>query len=104
MSPRFSSSDIHGVALDLINTILTKLESAGSPEKVAENDFLMKCKCRLVHIIAWLYDHSRRHENHYDRPTIACCYWVRADTPAASWNPWRYLQKPEQSQFRPVYL
>ena len=41
---RFKPEDIQPFSAELIGTILTKLESAGSPEKVAENDFMMKCK------------------------------------------------------------
>ena len=41
---RFKPEDIQPFSAELIDTILTKLESAGSPEKVAENDFMMKCK------------------------------------------------------------
>lgn len=44
----FLPDDIKGVAPGLINTIFTKLESAGSPEKVAENEFLIKCAMRVI--------------------------------------------------------
>ncbi|KAG1763112.1 CAS/CSE protein [Suillus occidentalis] len=40
----FSQADIHDLAADLLNALLNKIESAGPPEKVAENDHLMKCK------------------------------------------------------------
>jgi len=41
---RFSQADIHDIAADLLNALLSKIEVAGPPEKVAENDHLMKCK------------------------------------------------------------
>lgn len=41
---RFSQADIHDLAADLLNALLSKIEAAGPPEKVAENDHLMKCK------------------------------------------------------------
>jgi hypothetical protein len=40
----FKPEDIQPFTAELIDTVLTKLESAGSPEKVAENDFMMKCE------------------------------------------------------------
>ncbi|KAJ8595722.1 Cse1-domain-containing protein [Rhizopogon salebrosus TDB-379] len=40
----FSQADIHDLAADLLNALLSKIEAAGPPEKVAENDHLMKCK------------------------------------------------------------
>ena len=47
-SCRFSPADVQSLAPGLINVILTKLRSAGNPEKVAENDFLMKCEISPV--------------------------------------------------------
>jgi hypothetical protein len=40
----FKPEDIQSFSGELIDTVLAKLESAGSPEKLAENDFMMKCK------------------------------------------------------------
>lgn len=34
---------MHDFAAELLNTVLKKIEGAGTPEKVAENDHLMKC-------------------------------------------------------------
>ncbi|KAG6331701.1 hypothetical protein ID866_7388 [Astraeus odoratus] len=44
----FSQADVHDFAADLLSAILTKIEGAGSPEKVAENDHLMKCAMRII--------------------------------------------------------
>ncbi|KAH7910550.1 CAS/CSE protein [Hygrophoropsis aurantiaca] len=44
----FSQADIHDFAPDLLNAVLSKIEAAGSPEKVAENDHLMKCAMRVI--------------------------------------------------------
>jgi hypothetical protein len=40
---RFTQADIHDIAPSLLDAILTKIEAAGSAEKMAENDHLMKC-------------------------------------------------------------
>jgi exportin-2 (importin alpha re-exporter) len=40
---RFSSADVQPFALQLLNVLLTKIENQQSPERVAENDFLMRC-------------------------------------------------------------
>lgn len=42
--PRFSQADIHDFAPQLIDVLLSRLEASTTPEKVAENDHLMKCK------------------------------------------------------------
>jgi exportin-2 (importin alpha re-exporter) len=44
----FSQADIHDLAADLLNALLNKIEAAGAPEKVAENDHLMKCAMRII--------------------------------------------------------
>ncbi|KAF9463182.1 CAS/CSE protein [Collybia nuda] len=44
----FAQADIHDLAPTLIEELLSKIESAGSAEKVAENDHLMKCVMRVI--------------------------------------------------------
>ncbi|RDB24273.1 Importin alpha re-exporter [Hypsizygus marmoreus] len=44
----FAQADIHDIAPDLVDALLTKIESAGTAEKVAENDHLMKCVMRVI--------------------------------------------------------
>lgn len=44
----FSQADIHDIAADLLNALLSKIEAASLPEKVAENDHLMKCAMRII--------------------------------------------------------
>ncbi|KAG1767590.1 CAS/CSE protein [Suillus placidus] len=44
----FSQTDIHDLAADLLDALLNKIEAAGPPEKVAENDHLMKCAMRII--------------------------------------------------------
>ena len=39
----FGQADIHEFALNLVESLLAKIESAGTAEKIAENDHLMKC-------------------------------------------------------------
>ena len=40
---RFSSADVQPFAAQLLNVILTKIGVQNSPERTAENDFLMRC-------------------------------------------------------------
>ncbi|KAF8063522.1 CAS/CSE protein [Lyophyllum atratum] len=44
----FAQADIHEFAAELVDALLTKMESAGTAEKVAENDHLMKCVMRVI--------------------------------------------------------
>ncbi|KAJ7050487.1 importin alpha re-exporter [Mycena amicta] len=44
----FAQADIHDFAADLVVALLMKIQSAGTPEKVAENDHLMKCTMRVI--------------------------------------------------------
>lgn len=48
----FQPEDIQPFSGELIDTVLNKLESAGNPEKVAENDFMMKCK-EFLWLFSW---------------------------------------------------
>ncbi|KAI0684913.1 Cse1-domain-containing protein [Cytidiella melzeri] len=44
----FSQADVHEFARPLVDALLKKVEQAGTPEKVAENDYLMKCVMRVI--------------------------------------------------------
>ncbi|KAJ2925300.1 hypothetical protein H1R20_g11761, partial [Candolleomyces eurysporus] len=44
----FSQADIHDSAAELLNALLGKVEAGGTPEKIAENDHLMKCAMRVI--------------------------------------------------------
>ncbi|THV04546.1 importin alpha re-exporter [Dendrothele bispora CBS 962.96] len=44
----FSQADVRDSAADLLNALLSKLESANTPQKLAENDHLMKCIMRVI--------------------------------------------------------
>ncbi len=44
LSTSFSQADVHEFAPALIDALLRKVEQPGTPEKIAENDYLMKCK------------------------------------------------------------
>ena len=44
LSCRFNQADVRDIAQSIIDAILAKVESAGTPEKIAENDYLMKCE------------------------------------------------------------
>lgn len=45
---RFSQADVHEFAPALIDALLRKVEQGSSPEKVAENDYLMKCTFKSI--------------------------------------------------------
>lgn len=45
---RFTYVDVKPFALTLIDVLLRKVESAGTPEKVAENDLVMRCKVLTI--------------------------------------------------------
>ncbi|KAI0714440.1 armadillo-type protein [Cerioporus squamosus] len=44
----FTQADVHEVAPQLLDALLSKIEKAPTPEKVAENDYLMKCVMRVI--------------------------------------------------------
>ncbi|GBE78774.1 Importin-alpha re-exporter [Sparassis crispa] len=44
----FSQADVQDIAPPLLDALLSKIEKAGTPEKVAENDYLMKCVMRVI--------------------------------------------------------
>ncbi|KAF8635563.1 hypothetical protein AX15_000213 [Amanita polypyramis BW_CC] len=44
----FAQADIHDSAAPLVNVLLGRIESTASPDKVAENDHLMKCIMRVI--------------------------------------------------------
>ncbi|KAI9001554.1 Cse1-domain-containing protein [Trametes punicea] len=44
----FSSADIKDIAPQTLDALLSKIEKAPTPEKVAENDYLMKCAMRVI--------------------------------------------------------
>ncbi|KAH7097236.1 importin alpha re-exporter [Auriculariales sp. MPI-PUGE-AT-0066] len=46
--PLFEPSDVQGFASGIIDALFTRIEAGGSPQKVAENDFLMKCVMRII--------------------------------------------------------
>ena len=64
---RFSQADIHEFAPALIDALLKKVEQGGSAEKVAENDYLMKCtldplpRCAVVRLILRRCDAGDHH-------------------------------------------
>jgi exportin-2 (importin alpha re-exporter) len=45
---RFAQADVHDFAQGLLDALLTKIEAGVSPERVAENDYLMKCEYGLT--------------------------------------------------------
>ncbi|KAH9023317.1 Cse1-domain-containing protein [Lactarius hengduanensis] len=44
----FSSADVQPFASQLLNVLLAKIEIQPSPERIAENDFLMRCVARVI--------------------------------------------------------
>ncbi len=43
MIPRFTQADIRPFAENILMTLFAEIERGGTPEKIAENDYLMKC-------------------------------------------------------------
>ncbi|KAF8749880.1 Cse1 [Rhizoctonia solani] len=44
----FAQADIHDFANDILSALFTVIESGGTPQKIAENDYLMKCIMRVI--------------------------------------------------------
>ncbi|KAL5498046.1 CSE1_1 [Sanghuangporus vaninii] len=44
----FNQEDIREIAPQILDAVLSRVESGGSPEKIAENDYLMKCVMRVI--------------------------------------------------------
>ncbi|CAE6398308.1 unnamed protein product [Rhizoctonia solani] len=44
----FAQADIHDFASDILSALFTQIESGGTPQKIAENDYLMKCVMRVI--------------------------------------------------------
>ncbi|KEP50401.1 putative importin-alpha export receptor [Rhizoctonia solani 123E] len=44
----FAQADIHDFANDILSALLVKIESGETPQKIAENDYLMKCVMRVI--------------------------------------------------------
>jgi hypothetical protein len=43
----FSQADVRPFAQDILMALFTNIERGQTPEKMAENDYLMRCKPRL---------------------------------------------------------
>jgi hypothetical protein len=72
---RFSQADIHDLAPQLLHASLTKIESAGTAEKVAENDHLMKCErlnfgLAAISANCYLRCHAGNHHSASDSNTV----------------------------------
>ncbi|EPQ50330.1 Cse1-domain-containing protein [Gloeophyllum trabeum ATCC 11539] len=44
----FTQADVRDLAPSLLDVLLTRIESGGSAQKVAENDYLMRCAMRVI--------------------------------------------------------
>lgn len=42
-NPRFNQADVRPYAENILMALFAKIEQGGTPEKIAENDYLMKC-------------------------------------------------------------
>ena len=92
---------MHEVAPQLLDALLSKIEKAPTPEKVAENDYLMKC---MYHNCNHTSEKdtdgilpSRCHACDRHCPVYLRC-WLRADTPAAGRHSRCDLEEPEQPE------
>ena len=101
--PRFSQADIHDLAADLLDALLSKIETAGPPEKVAENDHLMKCKT-IAYSCSQMLTSVCRRDAHNCHCTLNSHSSLSASPPTTCQYPWHHCKEPEQSKFRPVHL
>lgn len=46
--PLFTSADVKPFAENVLMAVFTNIERGGTPEKIAENDYLMKCAMRVI--------------------------------------------------------
>ena len=93
---RFTQTDVHDFAADLLNAVLTKIEGAGTPEKAAENDHLMKCMFALPFFIQVLMTRHRTRRDARDRHgTSDADARLSTSSPAPRRYPRPHLQEPE---------
>jgi hypothetical protein len=45
---RFTQADVQDFAQALLDALLAKIEAGGTAEKIAENDYLMKCTSSVI--------------------------------------------------------
>lgn len=102
---RFTQADVREIASHLLNVLLGKIEKAGTPERVAENDYLMKCESNICSPVEFrsLTTCLR---------CVACHHYssvdtrdkLRADLATARGYPRCHLQEPQQPELRSIYL
>lgn len=46
--PLFTSADVKPFAENILMAVFSNIERGGTPEKIAENDYLMKCAMRVI--------------------------------------------------------
>ena len=69
----FAQADIHDHASGMIDAVLKKIEAGGTPEKVAENQHLMRCTWHSLGIVSFILDLHvvhRHHAHHPHRPPV----------------------------------
>ena len=95
----FAQADIHEVAPALIDALLKKVEQGATPEKVAENDYLMKCalsQILLVYVVLTM-SMNRYHAGHHHCTFVARC-GLPEDPRSAGRHIGCHLQEPQQSE------
>jgi hypothetical protein len=71
---RFTQADIHGFANEILVALFDKIEAGNSPEKVSENDYLMKCTLFFFIQHCILLISHRCYENHpYSTAVLGAC-------------------------------
>ena len=96
---RFRQADIHDseVAHDMLTALMDKIASGGSPEKVSENDYLMKCACGCMGGGAVADRQGRRHAGG-DHGAGGADPSVPGGAGAASGDPVDGQQEPEKPE------
>lgn len=54
---RFSQTDIHETAGDILRALFAKIRTQRTPQKIAENEYLMKCELLRDHSAYDLFLH-----------------------------------------------
>jgi len=92
---RFAQADVHDFAADLLNAVLAKIEGAGTPEKVAENDHLMKCMLALFLFVPLLTTSLTRRDARDRHGTSDTDASLSASPPAPRRHPRHHLKESE---------
>ncbi len=100
----FNQADVRPFAENILMACFRNIEKGTTPEKIAENDYLMKCECCWVFVMTSLFiRRARRHACHHHGTERACAARP-ADSRQARGHHRRDQQEPVQPALQPVHL